>query len=479
MNVKLLILIPVTLLTVLEPVDGQPTQPPTNPPKETPTVIDTSQTVEPPPRRQRRTRSSHKDVVMVGAPIVVREGDSVNDVVGIGSSIQIDGTVNGDLVSVLGNVKLGPEARVEKDVVVVCGKFEVDPSAHVERAPVVISPEGFLGLTNWFGAELAVAGREWIESGLLLARPLPLPNQSKWAWAVAGTCLLFYLLIELLFPKTIRTTLTALEEKPGSAFMAGLLTSFLTVPVFLLLIITVVGIVVVPFGACALLAILMLGKTCVYHYTGQALTGRFFQNGLASSLLALVAGAALFYLVYCIPVLGALVWTMAGLMGVGAVMLTAMGRSKPTAMVAVPVVSDAVAGVEGAKPPGVIEMPRAGFWIRVLATLLDLALVVLIIAAALGRPKWFPVAWLLYHLAFWSWKGTTVGGIICNLRIVRLDGHPLSPGIAVIRLLGSVFSLAVAGLGFFWAGWSADKQSWHDKIAGTTIVRLPRSTPLT
>jgi uncharacterized RDD family membrane protein YckC len=65
------------------------------------------------------------------------------------------------------------------------------------------------------------------------------------------------------------------------------------------------------------------------------------------------------------------------------------------------------------------------------------------------------------------------------LRIVRIDGQSLSPGVAVIRLLGSVFSLAVVGLGFFWAGWSADKQSWHDKIAGTTIVRLPRSAALT
>ena len=34
---------------------------------------------------------------------------------------------------------------------------------------------------------------------------------------------------------------------------------------------------------------------------------------------------------------------------------------------------------------------------------------------------------MLYHIAFWATKGTTVGGMICNLRVVKLDGQPLRP----------------------------------------------------
>jgi uncharacterized RDD family membrane protein YckC len=33
-------------------------------------------------------------------------------------------------------------------------------------------------------------------------------------------------------------------------------------------------------------------------------------------------------------------------------------------------------------------------------------------------------------------------------------------------------------LGFFWIIWDAEKQGWHDKIAGTVVVRLPRGMPL-
>jgi uncharacterized RDD family membrane protein YckC len=33
-------------------------------------------------------------------------------------------------------------------------------------------------------------------------------------------------------------------------------------------------------------------------------------------------------------------------------------------------------------------------------------------------------------------------------------------------------------LGFFWILWDKDQQGWHDKIAGTVVVRLPKALPL-
>ena len=31
---------------------------------------------------------------------------------------------------------------------------------------------------------------------------------------------------------------------------------------------------------------------------------------------------------------------------------------------------------------------------------------------------------------------------------------------------------ALAGLGFFWIAFDEEKQSWHDKIAGTRVIRV-------
>ena len=77
-----------------------------------------------------------------------------------------------------------------------------------------------------------------------------------------------------------------------------------------------------------------------------------------------------------------------------------------------------------------------------------------------------------------GWKGTTIGGAIMGIKCYRINGTPLDYGVSGVRALSSIFSFMVLGLGFFWAGWDGEKQSWHDKIAGTIVVRMPPGTSL-
>jgi uncharacterized RDD family membrane protein YckC len=90
------------------------------------------------------------------------------------------------------------------------------------------------------------------------------------------------------------------------------------------------------------------------------------------------------------------------------------------------------------------------------------------------------VVLLGYHMAFWTWKGTTIGGIICGLRVIRTDGEPLRGPDAVVRGLSSLFSFAALGIGFLWIllDSNRERQAWHDRIAGTLVVRVPRDYPL-
>ena len=97
--------------------------------------------------------------------------------------------------------------------------------------------------------------------------------------------------------------------------------------------------------------------------------------------------------------------------------------------------------------------------------------------ARLDREAFF-ILLLAYHIGFWVWKATTVGGIICQLRVVRVDGAPLTFADALVRGLSSIFSLVVAGLGCLWILRDPERQAWHDKIAGTYVVKVPRNWPL-
>lgn len=126
-------------------------------------------------------------------------------------------------------------------------------------------------------------------------------------------------------------------------------------------------------------------------------------------------------------------------------------------------------------------LPRAGFWIRFAASALDF----LMLAIALGMlglmdrgPGLLFTVLAIYCAIMWKHKGTTVGGAICSLKVVRLDARPLDWSVAIVRALTGFLSFFPVGLGFIWVALDESKQSWHDKVAGTTIVRVPKGTPL-
>jgi len=130
----------------------------------------------------------------------------------------------------------------------------------------------------------------------------------------------------------------------------------------------------------------------------------------------------------------------------------------------------------GAIPPstGPMVLPRVGFWQRFAATLVDAVLIGFLMALLEARPPTFILIWAAYHIAMWTWKGTTIGGMVFGLKIIRTDGRSINFPVALVRALSAFLSAAALFIGFFWAGWSMDKQSWHDKIAGTYIVKLPK-----
>jgi uncharacterized RDD family membrane protein YckC len=83
-----------------------------------------------------------------------------------------------------------------------------------------------------------------------------------------------------------------------------------------------------------------------------------------------------------------------------------------------------------------------------------------------------------YGAVMWKLKASTIGGIICGLRVVRLDGRPIDWPTAIVRAISCFLSLAVVGLGFLWIAIDSERQAWHDKIAGTVVVRAPKGTSL-
>jgi uncharacterized RDD family membrane protein YckC len=126
-------------------------------------------------------------------------------------------------------------------------------------------------------------------------------------------------------------------------------------------------------------------------------------------------------------------------------------------------------------------LPRAGFWIRTAALLIDgllCAIILKLIPFAHFNCGGFLLILATYGAVMWKLRGTTVGGSICHLKVVRLDDRPLDWTGAIVRALSCFLSLAVVGFGFVWVAFDDEKQAWHDKIAGTTVVVVPKGVAL-
>ena len=167
--------------------------------------------------------------------------------------------------------------------------------------------------------------------------------------------------------------------------------------------------------------------------------------------------------------------------GFGAMGAVATDSSAVGAMPAAAPLPPPMAAPAAAVPPPAItatSYPRAGFFIRLGALALDFILIGIITSMFFHGGKFFLLAIAAYGAVMWKMKGTTIGGIVCGLKVVRLDGREIDWSTAIVRALGCFLSLAVVGLGFLWVAIDDDKQSWHDKIAGTVVVVVPKGVSL-
>jgi uncharacterized RDD family membrane protein YckC len=489
-----------------------------------------------------------RPIVRIGQDYVVRAGETVDDVVIVSGSLRIDGHVEGDVAVIVGTVDLGSGAVVDGNVVNVGGGVTAQPGATINGDLVTVgggltAPVAFLPRGEQVVVGSAEIGRHvrafvpWVTRGLLLGRPI-VPGLG-WVWVFLAIAFFVSLVLSLIFEPAVRTCATAIAAKPLTTFLTGLLVLLLVGPIVFILAVSVVGIVVIPFVACALLIAFILGKIAVTRWLGWCVVREDETDSRLQVVRSFVIGFVIISLAYMVPVLGLLTWALTGVLGLGAATATlfrTLRRENP-APPAPPVkvqplppspmpaaggpVPDlplgfvapdgppagapevppaapswassgsgsASASASTSAPPvdagdvRMLALPRASLSQRLAAGGLDALLVLFVFQLMDPHSRemfWFLTLLTAYNAAFWTWRGTTIGGIICQLRVVRTDGRPLVFGDSVVRGLSSLFSLMVLGIGFFWirlAG-NHDRQAWHDLIAGTVVVRVPKSMPL-
>ena len=347
-----------------------------------------------------------EEVVRVGSDYTLAAGDEVDEIVVVMGTATIDGRIDGDLVVVLGEARLGPMAVVEGDVVVVGGSLAVQSGAVARNDLVVVgggldAPPDFMaqGEQVVFGFR-ALGDRvrgllPWLMRGLLWGRPI-VPDLG-WVWALVFLVSLIYLLLLLVFDHPVRVTADTLADTPLKALVTGLIVLLLLGPIVLLLAASVIGLLVVPVALCAVFVAGLVGKIAVARWLGSRLVSEGDEHSRLLLARSFAIGSVLLIVIYMVPILGGVVWGLAGATGLGAATLAFMSAYRkenppppapvaplvpppyvpPPASGAMPgpaaafVAEDPVAGIPPVPTQQASLFPRASFTDRLAAFVLD------------------------------------------------------------------------------------------------------------
>ena len=154
---------------------------------------------------------------------------------------------------------------------------------------------------------------------------------------------------------------------------------------------------------------------------------------------------------------------------------------------------------EGIEKEEHVEVRYVGFWIRFLARLIDGMLLgmaglilrlplILMLGIGLGRsypfgiftPAYGAVTGMMilvnlalgmaYEVFFVSTRGATPGKMALGLKIIRADGSPIPPGLALGRYFAHWISGAILFIGYIMAGFDSQKRALHDRICETRVI---------
>src|SRR5438067_6671090 len=264
-------------------------------------------------RRTRGTRAGHHDMVRVfQGDLVVPSGTVVQgDVVNVGGSIELEpnSVVQGDAVSILGSTVIDQGAVVLGDTAAILGQVEV------QRGGQVIGEHVQIGLGKLFRSR-----RHSILSSLGPFGFFP-------TLALFAVVYLIGLLTLRLWPERVRQVGHAMFEQPLKSFLVGFLCWLLLLPLAILLLISVVGIPLVPLLPVMIFLAITLGVSSVALRLGEALPAGPGQRFVPPAALGM--GIVVLLLLAFVPWLGVPLLAFLQFLARGAAVSSRLPRTLP------------------------------------------------------------------------------------------------------------------------------------------------------
>ncbi|OGC06375.1 hypothetical protein A2526_01520 [candidate division WOR-1 bacterium RIFOXYD2_FULL_36_8] len=251
----------------------------------------------------------NKSIVKIGSNASVQKDAIVKNIIAVNGNIDIAGTVEEDAISVGGNITLKNSSKVMGDVISFGGTVKKENNATVigDIAEVDLGPLSNISsmITN---KNLLLLGI-FIHLLTLLA-----------LLALALTCV-------AIFQKYIGKVSYYAEKSPWKSLLWGFLTVVAMLPIILGLILTIVGILLVPMLIVILIAGAFFGFVAISQLVGKKIL-QALKTYNKPMIIETALGFLIITLISFIPVAGLIIKFGASLIGLGAVIATKFGTKK-------------------------------------------------------------------------------------------------------------------------------------------------------
>jgi cytoskeletal protein CcmA (bactofilin family) len=273
--------------------------------------------------------------------VVVKEGETVDEISTAWGDVRVEGQVEGDVRSGFGDIEInGPvggdvdagfgnvniNGPVEGDVKAGFGDLSLEKSAQVDGEVYV----GHGTIQEHSEAQHQGNRTVGMFSGFEGEEP---PFEVSFLGVIGWSLMTLMLigaavLLAVAAPRPLKAATRSLETSPGRSLVLGLGSLPATVVVLILLAFTGVGLLLIPLLLPAYLVLLLFGVLVTAYFLGRrvVLAAGRYRSGDA---LAATVGAILVAVIFLIPFVGGLVLAILALLGAGAAVSALLARQRP------------------------------------------------------------------------------------------------------------------------------------------------------
>lgn len=254
--------------------------------------------------------SAADNIVRLNTDVVVGGGSTVDSAVSVGGSVRVDGTVRKDAVAVGGSVFLGPGSRVMGNVTSLGGTVVRQQGSQVDGDVTIVDSSHLPSFVT------PDSGHWWdVRYGF----PPVIGVFSFIGFLVLA------LIVVAVAPGAIGSVSSTIEHGALKSFFLGVLGSASIFPVAFMLVISIIGIVLIPFEMLLVGLGFFVGYIAVAQLIGKKIfiAARYPNRPM---VLETVVGTVALWLVNMVPFLGWLVVVCAAVTGFGGVIASLFNR---------------------------------------------------------------------------------------------------------------------------------------------------------